>query len=138
MFGSLFSTVGASAGSLESKLFLYVVAGVAALVIINLLLDGIRKYIRGLDTAALGGLFIWLGYKSAQLSLVNVLSHLLYLIGATLLIMGLIIFIIMMMIRRKRSSERGGPPMPKHAQTAEKARDGGDAEAQNDGKPKAE
>ena len=138
MFGSLFSNVGASAGSLESKLFMYVVAGVAALVIINLLLDGIRKYIRGLDTAALGGLFIWLGYKSAQLSLVSVLSHLLYLIGATLLIMGLIIFIIMMMIRRKRSSERGGPPMPKHAQTAEKAKDGGDAEAQNDGKPKAE
>ena len=138
MFGSLFSNIGASAGSLESKLFMYVVAGVAALVIINLLLDGIRKYIRGLDTAALGGLFIWLGYKSAKLSLVNVLSHLLYLIGATLLIMGLIIFIIMMMIRRKRSSERGGPPMPKHAQTAEKAKDGGDAEAQNDGKPKAE
>ena len=50
MFGSLTE----KASSFEAKLALYIVAGVVALVIVNLLLDGIRKYIRGLDTAALG------------------------------------------------------------------------------------
>ena len=117
MFGSL----AAKAGSFESKLMLYIILGVVALVIVNLLLDGVRKFIRGLDTAALGALFIWLGYKSSTVQLVSVLTNLLYLIGGTLFISGVLIFIILMAIKRKRAVKRSGPPMPKHAQTEGKA-----------------
>ena len=61
MLSSFLGTASASANSLESKLMLYIIAGIVILVIINLLLDSVRKYIRGLDTAALGVLFLWLG-----------------------------------------------------------------------------
>ena len=119
MFGSL----AAKAGSFESKLMLYIILGVVALVIVNLLLDGVRKFIRGLDTAALGALFIWLGYKSSTVQLVSVLTNLLYLIGGTLFISGVLIFIILMAIKRKRAVKRSGPPMPKNAKTSDKAKD---------------
>ena len=109
MFGSLTE----KASSLETKLALYIVAGVIALVIVNLLLDGIRKYIRGLDTAALGALLIFVGYKAAELKLVSVLSNLLYLVGGTLFITGILIFVIKTIIKRKRAVVRSGPPMPK-------------------------
>ena len=118
MFGS-FGTLGAKAGALESKLMLYIIIGVIVLVIINLLLDGVRRYIRGLDTAALGALFIWLGYQSSKIQLVSVLTNLLYLIGGTLAVLGLAIFIIMMVIRRKRAVKRSGPPMPKETKKKE-------------------
>ena len=121
MFGSLGATLGAKTSALESKLMLYIIVGVVALVIINLLLDGIRKFIRGLDTAALGALLVWLGYKSTQLPLVSVLSNLLYLVGGTLLVAGLIVFILLKVVRRKRTVRRSGPPMPKQAQKDEKA-----------------
>ena len=109
MFGSLTE----KASSLETKLALYIVAGVIVLVIVNLLLDGIRKYIRGLDTAALGALLIFLGYKAAEIKLVSVLSNLLYLVGGTLFVTGVLIFIIKTIIKRKRAVVRSGPPMPK-------------------------
>ncbi len=109
MFGSL----AATAGSFESRLALYIVGGVIALVIINLLLDGIRRYIRGLDTAALGALLIFLGYKASELKLVSVLANLLYLIGGTLFAVGILVFVLMMIIKRKRAVKRSGPPMPK-------------------------
>ena len=109
MFGSL----AATAGSFESRLALYIVGGVIALVIINLLLDGIRRYIRGLDSAALGALLIFLGYKASELKLVSVLANLLYLIGGTLVAVGILVFVLMMIIKRKRAVKRSGPPMPK-------------------------
>ena len=109
MFGSL----AATAGSFESRLALYIVGGVIALVIINLLLDGIRRYIRGLDTAALGALLIFLGYKASELKLVSVLTNLLYLIGGTLFAVGILVFVLMMIIKRKHAVKRSGPPMPK-------------------------
>lgn len=109
MFGSL----AATAGSFESRLALYIVGGVIALVIINLLLDGIRRYIRGLDTAALGALLIFLGYKASELKLVSVLANLLYLVGGTLFAVGVLVFVLMMIIKRKRAVKRSGPPMPK-------------------------
>ena len=109
MFGSL----AATAGSFESRLALYIVGGVIALVIINLLLDGIRRYIRGLDSAALGALLIFLGYKASELKLVSVLTNLLYLIGGTLFAVGILVFVLMMIIKRKRAVKRSGPPMPK-------------------------
>lgn len=109
MFGSL----AATAGSFESRLALYIVGGVIALVIINLLLDGIRRYIRGLDSAALGALLIFLGYKASELKLVSVLTNLLYLIGGTLFAVGILVFVLMMITKRKRAVKRSGPPMPK-------------------------
>ena len=118
MFGSLGEALGAKAGAFESKLVLYIIIGVAAIVIVNLLLDGVRKFIRGLDTAALGALLIFLGYKASEVKLVSVLSHLLYLIGGTLLVLGILIFVIMRLIKSKRKAKRSGPPMPK--ETAEK------------------
>ena len=99
--------------SFESRLALYIVGGVLALVIINLLLDGIRRYIRGLDSAALGALLIFLGYKASELKLVSVLTNLLYLIGGTLFAVGILVFVLMMIIKRKRAVKRSGPPMPK-------------------------
>lgn len=128
MFGSLTSTVASKAGALETKLILYIVLGIVAIVILNLLLDGVRKYIRGLDTAALGALFIWLGYKASEMALVNVLSNLLLLVGGTLVAVGLLSFILLKLFRHKRSVKRSGPPMPKHAQTDEKEKSGSDAE----------
>ena len=108
MIGSL----SAKASAFESKLMLYIILGVVALVIVNLLLDGVRKFIRGLDTAALGALFIFLGYKASGFQLVNVLTNLLYLVGGTLLATGILVFVIMRLIKRKRKAKRGGPPMP--------------------------
>ncbi len=129
MFGSLTE----KASSLETKLALYIVAGVIVLVIVNLLLDGIRKYIRGLDTAALGALLIFLGYKAAELKLVSVLSNLLYLVGGTLFITGILIFVIKTIIKRKRAVVRSGPPMPKEpAPKADKAEEPNPAEPKHE------
>ena len=129
MLGSLTD----KASSLETKLALYIVAGVIALVIVNLLLDGIRKYIRGLDTAALGALLIFVGYKAAELKLVSVLSNLLYLVGGTLFITGILIFVIKTIIKRKRAVVRSGPPMPKEpAPKADKAEEPNPAEPKHE------
>ena len=116
MIGSL----SAKASAFESKLMLYIILGVVALVIVNLLLDGVRKFIRGLDTAALGALLIFLGYKASGFQLVNVLTNLLYLVGGTLLATGILVFVIMRLIKRKRKAKRGGPPMPKETKQEEK------------------
>ena len=129
MFGSLANSVAAKANALETKLMLYIVAGIIVLVIVSILLEGVRRYIRGLDTAALGGIFLWLGYESSKLALVNVLTNLLYLVGGTLCVTGLIVFVITMVVRSKRAARRSGPPMPKHAQTDGKAKAEDAAEA---------
>ena len=131
MFGSLANSVAAKANALETKLMLYIVAGIIVLVIVNILLEGVRRYIRGLDTAALGGIFLWLGYESSKLALVNVLTNLLYLVGGTLCVAGLIVFVITMVVRSKRAARRSGPPMPKHAQTDGKAKTGTEGEAKS-------
>ena len=99
--------------SLEFKLVLFIVGLIVALVIVNLLLDGIRRYIRGLDTAALGGIIIWLGYKASGISFISLVTNLLYLIGGTLCVVGLIVFILSKMFGRKRkATQLSGPPMP--------------------------
>lgn len=134
MFGSL----AATAGSFETKLALYIVGGVIALVIINLLLDGIRRYIRGLDSAALGALLIFLGYKASELKLVSVLTNLLYLIGGTLFAVGILVFVLMMIIKGKRSAKRSGPPMPKDYTPKEKTAEDSKSEEPKPEEPKHE
>lgn len=113
MFGSLISSLTDTKNSLEFKLTLFVIGAIVVLVIVNLLLDSIRKYIRGLDTAALGGILIWVGYKASDLAMISVVTKLLYLIGGTLLVVGLLVFILFKLFRRKRPSKQyGGAPMP--------------------------
>ncbi len=129
----MFGSITEKASSLETKLALYIIAGVIALVIVNLLLDGVRKYIRGLDTAALGALLIFVGYKAAEIKLVSVLSNLLYLVGGTLFITGILIFVIKTIIKRKRAVVRSGPPMPKEpAPKADKAEEPNPAEPKHE------
>ena len=45
---------------------------------------------------------IWLGYESNKIALVKSLSDLLYLVGGTLVVVGLLLFIIIKIIRAKR------------------------------------
>ena len=105
MFGSLISSFSQTA-AFKSKLILYIIVGIVALVIISVLLDGIKKYIRGLDIAALGALLFWLGTVSNKYALVKALSDLLYLVGGTLVVVGLLVFIIIKLVRGKRRARR--------------------------------
>ena len=119
MFESLLAAVGEKSDPHELKLALYIVIGIVVLVILNTLIDGIRRHIRGLDTAALGALFIFLGYKAAGVKVVSILANLLYLVGGTLVAVGLLLFIILKLFRRdrkKKTAERS-----KHDQKPEKA-----------------
>ena len=114
-------------GSLEFKLVLFIIGLIVALVIVNLLLDGIRRYIRGLDTAALGGIILWLGYKASSISFISLVTNLLYLIGGTLCAVGLLVFILSKMFGRKRKATKlSGPPMPEKHLANEPAGDKGE------------
>lgn len=121
MFGSLVSSFTGDAAAFRSKLIMYIIIGIVAIVIISALLDGIKKYIRGLDTAALGALFIWLGYESNKIALVKSLSDLLYLAGGTLAVTGVILFIITRILRRKRNI-RAARARQKEAENDQKIR----------------
>ena len=116
---SMFDLLNSKASAFETKLMMYIIIGVVALVIVNLLLDPVRKYIRGLDTAALGALFIFLGYKASEYELVKALTNLLYLVGGVLFALGILIFVLKTIRRAKRKARQSGPPMPK--ETAEPA-----------------
>ena len=106
MFGSLVNAFAGNMDGAKSKLILYIIAGVIVLVIVSVLLDGIRKFIRGLDIAALGALFIWLGYQADKHALANTFSDLLYLVGGTLAVTGLLLFIVIKLIRGKRKARK--------------------------------
>ena len=109
----MFDLLHSQASAFETKLMMYIILGVVAIVIVNLLLDPIRKYIRGLDTAALGALFIFLGYKASEFELVKALTNLLYLVGGVLAALGILIFVLKTIRRAKRKARQSGPPMPK-------------------------
>lgn len=106
MFGSLAATVSDNLDGIRTKAILYIIVGIIALVIINLLLDSIRKFIRGLDTAALGAVLIWLGFEAKKLTIVKAVSDLLLLIGWTLVIVGLLVFILIKLFRGKRNRRK--------------------------------
>lgn len=92
--------------SIEFKLALTIIGIILAVVIVSLLLDGIRKFIRGLDIAALGVLIIWLGHKASKIALISVVTKLVNLIGITLLIVGILVFVLLRLIRSGRSSRK--------------------------------
>ena len=133
---SMFDLLNQHASAFETKLMMYIILGVVAIVIVNLLLDGVRKFIRGLDTAALGALLIFLGYKASELQLVSVLTNLLYLVGGTLVAVGILVFVLMMIIKGKRSAKRGGPPMPKDYTPKEKTAEDSKTEEPKPEEPK--
>jgi membrane protein implicated in regulation of membrane protease activity len=109
MSGNLVSSLSGPKDSLEFKLILYIILGVVALVIIHVLIDGIRRYIIGLDSAVLGGLLVWLGIKAQDIAVISVVSNLLYLIGGTLLASGLVVFVLVKIFRHGRKAKEIKP-----------------------------
>ena len=94
MFGELIDLFRENPEIFRSKILLYVIIGVIVIVVLNLLLDGVRKYIRGLDTAAIGALVFWLGYKLSQVPAVpKGVAEIVVLTGAVFFIIGLLVFI---------------------------------------------
>ena len=114
MFGSLIDSLTDGLDSFKTKAILYIVLAVFVLVILSVLLDGIRKYIRGLDTAVFGGLVIWLAYEANQYSLTKSAAVYIFAAGGALLVSGIIVFMISNSIRSSRNRRRtmDGPPMP--------------------------
>ena len=102
MFGDLVSSIGDKADALRTKLILYIIVGIIVIVIVSVLLEGVRKVIRGLDTAALGALFFWLATKLDNVPVVAELARYLYAAGATLFIVGILVFIITKLFGRRR------------------------------------
>lgn len=103
MFGELIDLFRENPEIFKSKLVLYVIIGVFAIVILNLLLDRVRKYIRGLDTAAIGALVFWLGYKLSQVPMVpKGVAEIVVLTGAVFFLIGLLVFIFKVVFKRKR------------------------------------
>lgn len=99
---------------LEFKVALYIIAGVVAIAIVSLLLDGIKKAIRGLDIAALGALFVYVGYRVSQIRFSGIVSSILYLVGGTLVVVGILAFVLLKLFKRSRvrKKEKYSPPIP--------------------------
>ena len=103
---AFFGSLGDKADALKSKLILYIIVGIVVIVIISLLLEGVKQFIRGLDTAALGGLFLWLGYKANDIPLIKATSSLLLAAGGTLFVVGILVFVITRVFRRRRVARK--------------------------------
>ena len=109
MFGEIIDLFRDNPEIFRSKILLYVIAGIVAIVILSLILDRVRKYIRGLDTAAIGALVFWLGYKVSQLPAVpKGVAEIIILTGAVLFIVGLLVFIFKVVFKRKRRHKEAG------------------------------
>ena len=109
MFGEIIDLFRDNPEIFRSKILLYVIAGIVAIVILSLILDRVRKYIRGLDTAAIGALVFWLGYKVSQLPAVpKGVAEIIILTGAILFIVGLLVFIFKVVFKRKRRHKEAG------------------------------
>ncbi len=103
MFRTTLNLVGTKTDSLEFKHMVFIVLVVIGLVILSLILDSIRRVIRGLDITALGALFLWAGYEAAGMDVVDVISGILLLVGGTLVVSGLIVFVMIKVYRHKRN-----------------------------------
>ena len=109
MFGEIIDLFRENPEIFRSKILLYVIGGIIAIVILSLILDRVRKYIRGLDTAAIGALVFWLGYKVSQLPAVpKGVAEIIILTGAVLFIVGLLVFIFKVVFKRKRRHKEAG------------------------------
>ena len=106
MFGDIIDLFRENPEIFKSKLLLYVIAGIIAIVLLSLILDKVRKYIRGLDTAAIGALVFWLGYKVSQLAVPKGVAEIMVLAGTTLIIVGLLVFIFKVVFKRKKNKNK--------------------------------
>ena len=88
---------------------IYIIIGLIAIVLISLLFDLVRKYIRGLDMAAIGGLLLWIGFKIKEVPIIKGLCGALSLAGRTLLIAGLVVFAVIRLahyLKRRRMRQK--------------------------------
>lgn len=73
---------------------LKLVIAIIIIVLITTLFDGVRRVIRGLDVAAIGGIFYYLGSKVPDIILIRSLIKPLHIIGMILMAVGVVIFIV--------------------------------------------
>lgn len=105
-FDTILGALSSEVMALKIQVIVFVVLGTVALVLLSLLLDLVKKYIRGLDTALLGGILILAAKIAADHNVIKAVTDLLYLIAGTLIVTGIIIFIISLSVRRKRKARQ--------------------------------
>ena len=93
---------GSLTNDLKTRIILYIIIGVIVLVLLGLLLDGIRHVVKGLDTALVGALVLWLGTKAGKAPVIGELSPYLSAAGWTLIAAGIIVFICTRVHRHRR------------------------------------
>lgn len=100
--GEAWNAVTASWDDFKTSVLLWVVVGVVALVLVLTLFDGLRSAIKGLDVSALGALFVWLSVKIPDFALVQDLKEPTLVIGAVLIVLGVVIFVVTKISRARR------------------------------------
>lgn len=91
-------------------------------VLITTLFDSLRRAIKGLDIAAFGGLFIWMGSKIPDIILIRELIKPLYVIGLALVAVGVVIFILKCIIgsrKKKKMKEKAAKEAEKMVEVKE-------------------
>lgn len=78
----------------KMKMLIWLLIIVGLFILISLCSQAIKRIIRGLDIAAVGGLLVWLGTKVPDIVFVRDLEKTLMMIGIGLLVFGLAIFVI--------------------------------------------
>lgn len=84
-----------------TKLFITIIVAVVVLVLINTVFDSVRRVIRGLDVAAVGGLFVWISYKIPDFVFIRNLKDPSMKLGVALIAVGLILFVVFKIIGAK-------------------------------------
>lgn len=97
---------GSAWDDFKMNVLLWVVVAIVAIILICTLFDGVRRAIRGLDVAAIGGLFIWIGTKIPDVPLLNDLKAPALYLGLGLVVLGVIVFIIAKTVGRKRQKKK--------------------------------
>ncbi|MBQ0004603.1 MAG: hypothetical protein KBS68_01925 [Clostridiales bacterium] len=75
-------------------------------VLVLTLFDSLRRAIKGLDIAAFGGLFLWMGSKIPDIILIRELIKPMYIIGLALVAVGIVIFILKCIISGRRNKQQ--------------------------------
>lgn len=136
MIGSVFSTITDTFDGINIKLKLYLVLFIIAIVLVSLLLDKVRKFIRGLDTAALGALFIWVSSKIPDVPAVKVLAEFLMTAGITLAAFGVVIFIVSKIFRPLRARRKYQASTPVVSKVVTKDEDNKEESSEEQSEPK--
>ena len=78
-FGPLdpFEPIAEKLEAFKEEFKFYIIAGIIIILLISLLIDIIRRYIRGLDMAAIGGLLLWISFRIADVPIVKILCGIL-------------------------------------------------------------